>query len=127
MGKQHFDHEILFKDEIFEDKPFVTADGKQVYAHAAVFVQFNARDESCDYPDNIRREWTEIKDWRAEIDIGDVSAYDDQGEEVEATEEMRKWFEDQFDLDEGHKEQMLQEAEDDAERDREDSYPADDY
>lgn len=122
-----YDHEIIFEDEVFEDKPFVTADGKKVYAHCSVLVSFDVKEDSCDYPNNTRQEWTEVDGWKAEIDIGDVSAYDDHGEPVEVTEEMRKFFEDQFDIDEGHEEKMLKMAEDAADSSDDDRRYNDDY
>lgn len=126
--RREYDHEITFTDEMFEDSPFIFPDGKRVYASCTVVVRFDTKQDSCDYPNNTSEEWVEVTDWEADILIEDISAFDEQGEPVEVTEEMREHFVDAFDLTEGHKEKMLEEAENDSERRREEDYcPDDDY
>ena len=123
---KQYEYEITIDDHGFENDPFVMPDGKRIYASATVVVHFDAHNDSCDYPNNTRKEWVEISDWKAQIDIGDLHTFDLDGEPVEATEEMREWWVAKFDLEEWHKEQMLEEVENAAERHREDDYRSDD-
>ena len=124
--RKQYDYEITIDDHEFDNKPFVMPDNTRVYASATVVIHFDAHNDSCDYPNNTREEWVEICDWKAEIDIHDLHTFDLDGDPVEATEEMRKWFEDDFDLEERHKELMLEEVTNAAERHLEDEGRYDD-
>lgn len=110
---KHFDHEIVFDDVSMEDKPFKMPNGKNVYAYCRVVVGFNAHSDSCDYPNDTRETWVEVSDWEATVELSDCEVYDEDGEVVEPTDEMREHFQQAYHPSESHFQDMVEMAKSD--------------
>ena len=109
-----YEYQIVVEDFDFEPFPLTLPNGNPLWGVATVTVDFNADLDSWDYPDaaNTRREEITIGDIRVSIELSDITAFDVNGEEVPATEELRRHLIDSFPV---HKfrDEMLEQFEND--------------
>lgn len=101
-----YEYEIVIEDFDFESCPFTLPDGTQVSAIATVAIEFNAHLDSWNYPDgaNTRREEITIKNHRVSVELNEIAAFDADGTEVPATEELRQHLIDSVDVNKFHDE-----------------------
>jgi hypothetical protein len=107
-----FEYEIVIHDHEFEPFPFTLPDGSLMWGVATVTVEFNAHLDSWNYPDaaNTRHEEITIADHRVSIELSDITAFDSDGNEVPATEELRQHLIASFSVEDFH-EEMCEEFE----------------
>jgi hypothetical protein len=111
-NRKSYEYEIVIEDFDFDSCPLILPDGSRILANATVTVQFDASLDSWNYPDaaNTRREEITIDDTQVSIDLDDIVAYDGDGNEIPATEELRQHLIASFPTDE-FREEMCEEFE----------------
>jgi len=89
-NRKSYEYEIVIED--FDSCPLILPDGSRIFAIATVTVEFDASLDSWNYPDaaNTSREEITIDDTQVSIDLDDIVAFDGDGNEIPATEELRQ-------------------------------------
>lgn len=99
MSKRNsYDYEIVIDNYDFEQFPLTLPDGSKVWGIATVTLEFDANIDSWNHPDaaNSRHEEINIGNHQVNIELTDIEAFDSDGNEVPATEELRQHLIDSF-------------------------------